>query len=120
VWLGWDTDQTDVDLHVREPTGEEVFYGHNRSRSTGSGVSRDFTQGFGPEVYTCVHAPAGTYHVETNYYTSHQDSTATGSTSAVVWAVTHLGDFEREKVVFDTKRLTQHKQRQRVLTLNVA
>ena len=22
VWLGWDTDHTDVDLHVKEPTGE--------------------------------------------------------------------------------------------------
>jgi hypothetical protein len=36
VWLGWDTDKTDVDLHVREPTGEEVYYGHRDSRSTGA------------------------------------------------------------------------------------
>jgi len=26
VYLGWDTDRTDVDLHVVEPTGEECYY----------------------------------------------------------------------------------------------
>ena len=35
AWLGWDTDHTDVDLHVKEPTGEEVCYSHNRSETTG-------------------------------------------------------------------------------------
>jgi len=116
---GWDTDYTDVDLHVTEPTGEHVYYGHSRSGSTGAAVSRDFTQGYGPECYTCVHAPAGVYSVETNYYESHQDCTSTGSTSAVCWAVTHLGDFAREQIHFNTKRLTARKQRQQVLTLNV-
>ena len=51
---GRDTDHTDIDLHVMEPTGEEVFYGHNRSSTTGAAVSRDFTQGYGPEVCTSL------------------------------------------------------------------
>ena len=46
VWLGWDTDHTDVDLHVMEPTGEEVYYSHNSSSTTGAKVSRDFTDGY--------------------------------------------------------------------------
>lgn len=25
IWLGWDTDHTDIDLHVLEPSGEEVY-----------------------------------------------------------------------------------------------
>merc|ERR1719281_1718005 len=74
VWLGWDTDHTDVDLHVKEPTGEEVNYSHNHSRTTGARVSRDFTQGYGPEVYTLREAPKGKYDVEANYYASHQAS----------------------------------------------
>jgi hypothetical protein len=59
IWLGWDTDKTDIDLHVMEPTGEEVSYSHKRSASTGAAVSRDFTQGYGPEVYTCAVSWAG-------------------------------------------------------------
>merc|ERR1711998_670877 len=100
VWLGWDTDHTDVDLHVLEPTGEEVYYSHNRSATTGAAVSRDFTQGYGPEVYTLPKAPPGKYQVETNYYASHQDSRSTGSTSAIVWSIEKLGRFGEEVVQF--------------------
>jgi len=117
VWLGWDTDLTDVDLHVKEPTGEEVCYSHNRSRTTGAAVSRDFTQGFGPEVYTLPRAPKGNYQVETNYYASHQASNATGATSAVIWSVQHMGRFDQEVLQFSSVRLTKHKQRQTVLNI---
>ena len=120
VWLGWDTDHTDVDLHVREPTGEEVYYGHHRSGSTGARVSRDFTDGYGPEVYTLPRAPKGRYGVATNYYASHQSSASTGSTSAVIWSITNMGRFEQEEVQFSSVRLSQHKQRQQVLSIDVA
>lgn len=104
IWLGWDTDKTDIDLHVLEPTGEECNYSHNRSRSTGACVSRDFTQGYGPECYVLPNAPQGTYKVRTKYYGSHQDSKTTGSTSCVIWSVKHLGDFEREEALFTSVR----------------
>ena len=117
VWLGWDTDNTDVDLHVKEPTGEEVYYSHKQSSTTGARVSRDFTQGFGPEVYTLPKAPPGVYKVETNYYASHQASASTGATSAVIWSVQHMGRFEQEVLQFSTVRLMHHKQRQQVLEL---
>jgi len=117
VWLGWDTDHTDVDLHVTEPTGEEVCYSRSCSATTGARVSRDFTQGFGPEVYTLPKAPPGTYKVETNYYASHQGSATTGATSAVIWSVQHMGRFANEQLQFSTVRLTKHKQRQQVLEL---
>ena len=106
-----------MDLHVKEPTGEEVFYSHNRSGTTGAHVSRDFTGGYGPEVYTLPSAPKGTYRVETNYYASHQDSSKTGSTSAVVWAITNMGRFETEVIQFSSVRLGAHKQRQQVLAI---
>jgi len=119
VWLGWDTDHTDVDLHVMEPTGEEVYYSHNTSSTTGAKVSRDFTDGYGPEVYTLPRAPKGTYKVSTNYYASHQDSASTGSTSAVIWSISKLGTFGDERVQFSSVRLGQHKQRQQVLEIEV-
>ncbi len=49
--LGWDTDMVDIDLHVVEPSGEEAYFGHPRTRSGGC-MSRDFTQGYGPEEYS--------------------------------------------------------------------
>ena len=108
-----------MDLHVKEPTGEEVFYSHNRSGTTGAHVSRDFTGGYGPEVYTLPRAPKGSYCVETNYFASHQASSATGSTSAVVWSIKDMGKFGKEQVQFASVRLTKHKQRQQVLAIEV-
>ena len=81
-WLGWDTDHTDVDLHVKEPTGTEVYYGHRLSESTGAQVSRDFTDGTARRFVHAAWAPKGNYSIETNYYASHQSSAATGATSA--------------------------------------
>eukprot|EP00854_Cymbomonas_tetramitiformis_P007126 gene7126-8501_t len=119
VWLGWDTDHTDVDLHVTEPRGEEVYYGHNVSRETGASVSRDFTAGYGPEVYTCPRAPDGKYDIQTNYFANYQVSGSTGGTSAVIWSIENLGNFEEERVQFTTTRLVTAKQRQSVLTIDV-
>jgi len=120
VWLGWDTDHTDVDLHVKEPTGEEVNFNHSISSTTGAHISRDFTGGYGPEVYTLPKAPTGKYRVETNYFSSRQASSATGSTSAVVWAIEDMGRFESETLHFSSVRLTGHKQRQEVLVIDCA
>ena len=87
--------------------------------AAGARVSRDFTGGFGPEVYTLPKAPTGIYQVETNYYASHQASATTGATSAVIWSVQHMGRFDKEVLQFSSVRLTTHKQRQQVLELVV-
>lgn len=69
VVMTWDADMTDMDLHVVEPSGEEACYSHNRT-SIGGLVTRDFTQGYGPEAYQLRKAIAGTYRVKTKYYGS--------------------------------------------------
>jgi len=62
VLLVWDTDMTDVELHVRDPTGEECYCLHNKT--TGGGMlSRDFTKGYGPEEYLLRTADVGIYRV---------------------------------------------------------
>merc|ERR1712146_828472 len=96
-----------------------VNYSHNHSETTGARVSRDFTQGYGPEVYTLAKAPKGEYGVEANYYASHQASAATGATSAVLWSVKRMGDFAHEEFGFASVRLQSHKQRQRVLNVTM-
>jgi hypothetical protein len=69
VVLSWNTDRTDVDLHVIEPTGEECYYQHTSTR-IGGNITADVTQGFGPEMYRVARPAAGDYRVRVNYYAS--------------------------------------------------
>jgi Ca-activated chloride channel homolog len=73
VSLAWDADMTDVDLHLFEPTGEHAFYAHN-STTIGGIVSRDITQGYGPEEYLLRRALPGQYGVKVHYFGSHQQT----------------------------------------------
>ncbi len=67
IILMWDTDGTDVDLHVIEPNGEECYYGH-RSTSTGGSLDVDITNGYGPEIYTRSTPLKGNYTIKVHYY----------------------------------------------------
>ena len=69
VTITWNTDSTDVDLHVIEPSGEECYYQHNRTASGGS-LTRDVTQGYGPEMYVLPKAPEGKYVVRAKFFAS--------------------------------------------------
>ena len=69
VTITWNTDSTDVDLHVIEPSGEECYFGHTTTRSGGR-LTRDVTQGYGPEMYVLPEAPAGDYQVRAKYFAS--------------------------------------------------
>ena len=67
VTIAWNTDGTDVDLHVTEPSGEECMYSHPTTKSGGR-ISRDVTQGLGPEMYILASAPSGTYRIQAHYF----------------------------------------------------
>jgi tetratricopeptide (TPR) repeat protein len=69
VTITWNTDNTDVDLHVTEPSGEECFYSHRNTRSGGA-LTQDVTQGYGPEMYVLPHAPKGRYDIRAHYFAS--------------------------------------------------
>ena len=69
VTLRWDLDDTDIDLHVTDPNGETVYYGHPGSYQGGR-ISRDFTAGYGPEEFVLRDPIPGAYKVEVNYYGS--------------------------------------------------
>jgi tetratricopeptide (TPR) repeat protein len=67
ITLVWETDANDVDLHVVEPSGEEVSYSHIESKS-GLRLYEDITQGLGPEVVRTSKLMPGTYHVGVRYF----------------------------------------------------
>ena len=74
ITMLWNTDQTDVDLHVIEPNGEECSYENKKTRSGGK-ITSDITTGFGPEMYSNVNAPAGKYDIKVKYYSNSQSRT---------------------------------------------
>lgn len=73
IVMSWDVDETDIDLHVLEPGGEEAYYGHRRT-SSGGFVSEDVTTGYGPEEYLRKTSEKGVYKVMANYFASHQQA----------------------------------------------
>lgn len=89
ISMSWDADLTDVDLHVFEPTGEHAYYAHNRTEIGGL-VSRDFTQGYGPEEYVLHRAYPGAYTIKAHYFGSHQQ-TICGSCTVIVDVCTNYG-----------------------------
>ena len=89
VILAWDADATDVDLHVIDPNGEEVYYGHNLSYQGGT-ISHDATGGYGPEEFSLKVAKPGKYRVEANFF-GHRQQVLTSSTGIMLWLSSGFG-----------------------------
>ncbi|MGC4000952.1 MAG: DUF2135 domain-containing protein [Anaeromyxobacter sp.] len=97
VSLSWDVDQTDVDLHLEEPTGEHAYYGHRETRMGGL-VSHDVTQGYGPEEYLVRQAVPGDYAVKVHYYGS-RAQTLVGPATLVATVYTNWGRPDEKRQV---------------------
>jgi hypothetical protein len=67
VVLRWDTDNSDMDLWVTDPSGEKCFYSHKLTRAGGK-ISDDFTGGYGPEEFMIRNADHGVYKVQADYF----------------------------------------------------
>jgi len=71
VVLTWNTDNCDIDLWVTDKDGEKCFYS-NKLTANGGRLSRDFTQGYGPEEFCIKKFPGGKLKIEANYFANHQ------------------------------------------------
>ena len=89
VALAWDTDNTDIDLWVKDPNGEWVSYQKPLSRQGGRNT-RDVTQGYGPEVFSLRKAIPGVYEVRAKYFGSHRQALGNG-TSVMMRMTTGFG-----------------------------
>lgn len=89
VVLGWDSDNSDMDLWVTDPNGERAYYG-NRLTYQGGQMSRDFTGGYGPEQFSLRQAKPGVYKVEANYFGS-REQLVTGATTLMLRLTTKWG-----------------------------
>ena len=108
IVMSWDADQTDIDLHVLEPNGEECYYGHRRT-AEGGFVSEDVTTGYGPEEYLKKELEQGTYKVLSNYFASHQTA-LTGATTVTATVYTDWGTAEEKRRIL-TLRLDKPREK---------
>ncbi len=83
VLLLWDTDGTDLDLHVISPDGQHTYYG-NRRTGNGGALDIDVTTGYGPEIYSTPTPVEGTYLVYVNYYGSRKRDDITTARVTVI------------------------------------
>ncbi|GBU26140.1 hypothetical protein R83H12_02833 [Fibrobacteria bacterium R8-3-H12] len=89
---------TDIDLHVTDPNGEECYYKH-RLTAIGGRVSGDNTSGYGPEQFLLKRAVKGKYRIFVDYY---NDTKVTADGPATVMAeiyTKYAGKTEQRRVV---------------------
>lgn len=67
VVLSWDSDNTDLDLHVVTPDGGHAWYG-DRALANGGAIDVDVTTGYGPEIFASPTPLSGQYLVYVNYF----------------------------------------------------
>lgn len=82
VVLSWDTDGTDLDLHILTPDGEHAWYGNRVVRS--GAIDVDVTTGYGPEIFAAPAPAKGSYQVYVNYYGSGEEHLLTTARIAVI------------------------------------
>jgi hypothetical protein len=95
VVMEWNTDETDIDLHVTDPAGEECYYKHQRTKMGGR-LTDDVTAGFGPEMFVLPKAAPGEYLVRAHYFNEDR-SRLSMRTRVYVTIVRHWGT-DREEV----------------------
>ncbi len=65
--LGWETDATDVDLHIVDRLGAHAFYSQ-RTLPSGGSLLDDLTDGYGPEMFSIEKPTAFPYSIAVHYY----------------------------------------------------
>ncbi len=95
VTMTWNTDNTDIDLWVTDPSGEKCFYAHPENIQGGQ-LLDDLTQGFGPERFEDQEADPGEYLVQAHYY-GNNGNRLSAETQVHVMIIRYAGT-EREEV----------------------
>jgi len=83
VELMYDTSWSYVDLHVLEPSGEDVAWNNTKSKS-GATHTGGYVFGYGPQIYTLPHAPRGGYQINADYYSDDESNVSLESLAHVI------------------------------------
>ncbi len=116
IAISWNTDRTDIDLHIIEPSGEECFYSHNKTESGGF-ITRDVTQGYGPEMYVNKKAPEGKYDLYVKYFASDPNKLGL-KTKVLIRSIRNWGTADEQQQL-KIVSLLESKQRQLIARLKI-
>jgi hypothetical protein len=118
VTIAWNTDGTDVDLHIKEPglKGQECYYSHPNTRIGGS-LTRDVTQGYGPEMYVLPDAPKGDYKIWAHYFA--RDRIKASARTKVYATIFQYWGKPNETVIRKVITLEDNKEKHDIITLYV-
>ncbi|WP_289665398.1 VIT domain-containing protein [Flavobacterium panacagri] len=115
VVINWNKDNTDIDLWVTDPRGEDCSYSH-RSTEIGGRLSNDFTQGFGPEQFLLKKAIKGKYKIKTNFFGERQN-VLSGPTTIMAEVYLHYSDGRQERkiAVFQSQKENKRENDSKIL-----
>jgi len=113
VNIMWDSDMTDVELEVTEPSGEKCTSFNNKTANHGM-MSRNFSHGYGPVEYLMRYAQAGIYHVSVKLFSSMQKYTGT-TIFVQIWAF--YGNPTKEQLQCYTVRLEKDRESHHVASI---
>lgn len=115
IVINWNKDNTDIDLWVTDPRGEDCSYSH-RSTEIGGRLSNDFTQGFGPEQFLLKKAIKGKYKIKTNFFGERQNILSGPTTvMAEVYLYYSDGRQERKIAVFQSQKENKRESDSKIL-----
>jgi hypothetical protein len=98
VVINWNRDNTDIDLHVKDPKGEICSY-NRHSTKIGGRISADITTGYGPEQFLLKNAVPGKYQIYVNYFSDSQFTNAGPSTVMAEIYIKYADKAEERQVV---------------------
>ncbi|ARV08764.1 hypothetical protein BTO05_03595 [Winogradskyella sp. PC-19] len=116
VVIDWNHANTDLDLHIKNPNGDELYYGKTESKFGGA-ISEDFTDGYGPETYKIKKAQKGKYEISVKYF-SDSVQKITGPTSLKVTIFKNYGKSNQTKEI-KILRLTDEEGKIKADTLSI-
>ena len=94
VVLTWTSNDTDIDLHLITPSGEDFYYGNDESDNIL--YNTDITDGFGPEEILVKTAEKGTYTVLINFYAD-REQTIHGPVGLTIETYKYFGTDKEER-----------------------
>jgi len=99
VVLTWDLDMTNLELSVKEPSPGELCNSFHNHTKLGGMVSRDFTQGYGPQEYLLKKAGKGTYEIYVELFSTTNPVVLERGVTASVKIYTNYGRNSQKEII---------------------
>ncbi|MCK4357466.1 MAG: PEGA domain-containing protein [Candidatus Cloacimonetes bacterium] len=95
IELTWNTDSTDVDLHIWDPDENHCYFGDKFAIPNGY-LEQDITDGYGPEIFYQSQISSGIYVVKAHFYEGYSYINPTLAEVEIIFneETTYFGPYE--------------------------